>query len=192
MLCVYRLLELKVKRLEEEGEQRTTEETFRTAGTDLPDELDNREPEGNSRRERSGSGDDNQSFNESNTTSSQKGENRERNGDEPEPGLIREEAKPVEKCSLSLEEGTKEENKYNNNNSIVDEVESPRKKKRRRSGGEDEAEGGKLVHAKEIAVKSQPLIKILAMLRSHKNGSLFERRLRSQVFFETQQYFMEL
>lgn len=184
---MYRLLELKVKRLEEEREQRT-EETLKTGGTDLPD---HREPEGNSRRERSGSGDDddneNQSFNESNTTSYQKGENREQNGDEPErsePVPVREEVKPVEKCSLSLEEGTEEKNNTNNNN-IIDEVESPRKKKRRRSSGEDEAEGGKLMHAKEIAIKSQPLIKILVMLRSHKNGSLFERRLRSQVFFTT-------
>ncbi|KAF7120176.1 hypothetical protein RHSIM_Rhsim13G0226400 [Rhododendron simsii] len=175
------LLELKVKRLEEEREQRT-EETLKTGGTDLPD---HREPEGNSRRERSGSGDDGQSFNESNTTSYQKGENREQNGDEPErsePVPVREEVKPVEKCSLSLEEETKEEN---NNNIIIDEVESPSKKKRRRSSGEDEKEGGKLLHAKEIAIKCQPLIKILVMLRSHRNGSLFERRLRSQ---ETDNY----
>ncbi|KAH7848940.1 hypothetical protein Vadar_010591 [Vaccinium darrowii] len=165
------LLELKVKRLEEEREQRKEEGSEKT---DRPDELDNREPEGTTRRERPGSGDDNdnQSFNESNTTSYRTCENRSQEPDESEvkqgsgePSSVREEVGPVEKGSLSLE--------------------SKREKKRRRRSGKDEAEGGKLVSAKEIVSKSQPLIKILVILRSHKNGSLFERRLRSQ---ETEKY----
>jgi len=159
-----------VKRLEEERQQRKEE------GSEKTDRPDNREPEETTRRERPASGDDNdnQSFNESNTTSYRTCENR---SPEPEvkPGSgeplpIQEEVGSVEKGSLRLD--------------------STREKKRRRRSEEDEAEGGKLGHAKEIASKSQPLIKILVMLRSHKNGSLFERRLRSQVyFFKNYSYF---
>lgn len=64
------------------------------------------------------------------------------------------------------------------------------KKKRRRfkGGGSsgDELEAEKFSPAnKRISVKSQPLIRCLEILRSHKHGSIFQRRLPSQ---ETEKY----
>ncbi|KAH7837443.1 hypothetical protein Vadar_013952 [Vaccinium darrowii] len=184
------LLELKVKRLEEERREQGKEGSEKT---DQPDELDNREPEGNTlRRERSGTaGDDNDnhSFNESNTTSYRTAENRELNGDElkDEPVSKPESNEPVNKPESIEPEPVREDVSPAEKGSLLSSEEitnvEVEKKRRRSSGssGEDEAEeGGKPVHAKEIASKSQPLIKILVMLRSHKNGSLFERRLRSQ------------
>lgn len=65
---------------------------------------------------------------------------------------------------------------------------------RRRKGGDvgtagvtssgEEPEGDEVSPATKRAstVKSEPLVKFLAIIRSHRLGSVFERRLRSQVF----------
>ncbi|KAG6682953.1 hypothetical protein I3842_13G168600 [Carya illinoinensis] len=63
------------------------------------------------------------------------------------------------------------------------------KKRRRRDGGgissgeDPEAEGHEEVspaRGRVLAVKSEPLVKLIGMIRSHRLGSAFERRLRSQ------------
>ncbi|KAG1363888.1 serine/arginine repetitive matrix protein 1 [Cocos nucifera] len=47
-------------------------------------------------------------------------------------------------------------------------------------GGEQEADGDSLI-AKRIAAESQPLVSFLETIRSNKYGSVFERRLESQI-----------
>lgn len=55
------------------------------------------------------------------------------------------------------------------------------KNKRRRSGEEPYDEEVSPATKKVLAVKSEPLVRLLGMIRSHRLGSHFERRLRSQV-----------
>ncbi|KAJ6961306.1 calponin [Populus alba x Populus x berolinensis] len=85
-------------------------------------------------------------------------------------------------------------NNINNNNNSSDVQSSVsltmRKKKRRRSSeegsssGEEEREGGddgvSPARKKVPAVKSEPWLKLLGIIRSHRLGSVFEKRLRSQ------------
>lgn len=64
-----------------------------------------------------------------------------------------------------------------------------RKKRRRRGGGVGGSSSGEEPEGDEVspatkrasAVKSEPLVKLLGIIRSHRLGSSFERRLRSQV-----------
>lgn len=63
-----------------------------------------------------------------------------------------------------------------------------RKKRRRRGGGVVGSSSGEEPEGDEVspatkrvsAVKSEPLVKLLGIIRSHRLGSVFERRLRSQ------------
>ncbi|KAJ6945106.1 calponin [Populus alba x Populus x berolinensis] len=85
-------------------------------------------------------------------------------------------------------------NNINNNNNSSDVQSSVsltmRKKKRRRSSeegsssGEEGREGGddevSPARKKVPAVKSEPWLKLLGIIRSHRLGSVFEKRLRSQ------------
>jgi hypothetical protein len=65
-----------------------------------------------------------------------------------------------------------------------------RKKRRRKGGGVGGSSSGEEPEGDEVspatkrvsAVKSEPLIKLLGIIRSHRLGSVFERRLRSQVY----------
>ncbi|EEF48833.1 glutamic acid-rich protein [Ricinus communis] len=84
------------------------------------------------------------------------------------------------------EERDKEKEKQNNSD-VQSSISLSQNKKKRRgsSGGGDrvgsssgeEPEGGDEVSP---AVKSEPLVKLLGIIRSHRLGSTFERRLRSQ------------
>lgn len=145
---------------------------------------------------------ENRSFNESNST-----ENREigvKNEPEPvETGEFRpvQEAKPVseedsyngsssdrhEEKKISRESGeSKEETKEN---SDVQSTATLTKKKRQRGGdggrscGDAVETGSPAVGLSkgEGAAKSEPLIEFLDIIRSHKRGSMFKRRLDSQV-----------
>jgi hypothetical protein len=88
----------------------------------------------------------------------------------------------------------KQINNNNNNSDVQSSVSlTMRKKKRRRSSeegsssGEEEREGGdgEVSPARKNvpAVKSEPWLKLLGIIRSHRLGSVFEKRLRSQVIF---------
>ncbi|KAK9273242.1 hypothetical protein L1049_018049 [Liquidambar formosana] len=89
-------------------------------------------------------------------------------------------------------EGTKQSSDVQSSASL-----SKGKRRRRRRGGGggfgigscssgEDPEGDEVSPAtKRIAVKSQPLVRFLGIIRSHKLGSMFERRLRSQ---ETEKY----
>ncbi|XP_057483687.1 uncharacterized protein LOC130770295 [Actinidia eriantha] len=182
-------LQLKVKRLEEERER-----NFKPKEEKEEEEMDQlNEPEGKSRHDIAGksiSGEDSvegddRSFNESNSTSNRKAENWVQNRDkrlkhEPE---VREH-KPVIFDTVPVRTRLNGENAEPAESKSREEEGSGKKKQRRRSG-EDEPEGNVSVAKKQILDKSEPLIKIIEIIRSHKNGSLFERRLRSQ---ETEKY----
>ncbi|KAL6200712.1 hypothetical protein ACLB2K_030493 [Fragaria x ananassa] len=80
-----------------------------------------------------------------------------------------------------------------NNSDVQSSASLSRKRKRRRKGGEsssgEEPEGGEEVSpatTKRVKlVKLEPLVKVLKLVRSHRLGSVFQRRLRSQ---ESQRY----
>nr|XP_011462241.1 PREDICTED: uncharacterized protein LOC101311266 [Fragaria vesca subsp. vesca] len=80
-----------------------------------------------------------------------------------------------------------------NNSDVQSSASLSRKRKRRRKGGEsssgEEPEGGEEVSpatTKRVKlVKLEPLVKVLRLVRSHRLGSVFQRRLRSQ---ESQRY----
>ncbi|KAI9215541.1 hypothetical protein POPTR_T042048v4 [Populus trichocarpa] len=82
-------------------------------------------------------------------------------------------------------------NNNNNNSDVQSSVSLSLKKKKRRRGsgegsssGEEEREGGddEVSPATKTlpAVKSEPWLKLLEIIRSHQLGSIFEKRLRSQ------------
>uniref|UniRef100_A0A803KLZ4 Bromo domain-containing protein n=1 Tax=Chenopodium quinoa TaxID=63459 RepID=A0A803KLZ4_CHEQI len=114
-----------------------------------------------------------------------------------EPGAVRVERKrsepvvgdnnrKVNRLSESLSESRRESTRQQS--SDVQSSASLSKKKRRRFRGDngDELEAEELSPAnKRINAKSQPLIRFLESLRSHKHGSVFQRRLPSQ---ETEKY----
>uniref|UniRef100_A0A2N9EEU3 Myb-like domain-containing protein n=1 Tax=Fagus sylvatica TaxID=28930 RepID=A0A2N9EEU3_FAGSY len=90
----------------------------------------------------------------------------------------------------SVGESKREKEAASKQSSDVQSSASLSRKKRRRKGGGvggsssgEEPEGDEVSPAtKRIsAVKSEPLIKLLGIIRSHRLGSVFERRLRSQV-----------
>ncbi|XP_021728875.1 DNA ligase 1-like [Chenopodium quinoa] len=114
-----------------------------------------------------------------------------------EPGAVRVEWKrgepgggesnrKVNRLSESLSESRRESTRQQS--SDVQSSASLSKKKRRRFRGDsgDELEAEEVSPAnKRINAKSQPLIRFLESLRSHKHGSVFQRRLPSQ---ETEKY----
>lgn len=79
--------------------------------------------------------------------------------------------------SNELWEESKREGKQS---SDVQSSASLSKNKRRRSGEEPYDEEVSPATKKVLAVKSEPLVRFLGMIRSHRLGSHFERRLRSQ------------
>ncbi|KAJ6387805.1 hypothetical protein OIU77_026388 [Salix suchowensis] len=89
------------------------------------------------------------------------------------------------------EKDIKQINNNNNNSDVQSSVSLYLKKKKRRRGsgegsssGEEEREGGddevSPPTKKLPAVKSEPWLKLLEIIRSHQLGSIFEKRLRSQ------------
>jgi hypothetical protein len=91
----------------------------------------------------------------------------------------------------SMGESKREKEATSKQNSDVQSSASLSRKKRRRRGGGvvgssssvDEPEGDEVSPAtkRASAVKSETLVKLLGIIRSHRLGSSFERRLRSQV-----------
>ncbi|KAA8549597.1 hypothetical protein F0562_001385 [Nyssa sinensis] len=185
--------------LPNEPEKGVTGEPQRTS----PDEVAGKPVSGEESDDR-----ENRSFNES-TSTNQKGENRKE--DENKPDLRREPEEPVSELpkavpvqvvakscmklsetvqwrdvaepaklcdSLAESEGTEGKKQSSQMSSA--------KKRRRRYEKEKELVEEEVSPAiKPIAVKCQPLIEFLEILQSHKYGSVFERRLRSQ---ETEKY----
>lgn len=164
-----RSLQLKVKKLEEEREEKP----------DLEDERKERsENEGSESEHREkavlAAEESDRSMNESNSTATVGEEDERVGGDEPsqtrdddsgdnnnpDPGPVDKDTAEEEgsEASHSDESGTSER-KWN--------------RKRRKHGGAGEIRSGES--------KSEPLIGLLDLIRSHPRGSLFERRLRSQV-----------
>lgn len=199
----------KVKAEEEEEEERAVLSDLRIK----PEENATRTGEKGDEPERSslekvvtGDSAENRSCNESNSTNHNKTDNikaltEERESKlkrEPdEPGAVRVEKKRSEpvgerkvsrlgELGESLSESRRESTKQQS--SDVQSSASLSKKKRRRFRGDsgDELEAEEVSPAnKRINAKSQPLIRFLDNLRSHKHGSVFQRRLPSQ---ETEKY----
>ncbi|KAL6203765.1 hypothetical protein ACLB2K_027464 [Fragaria x ananassa] len=107
-------------------------------------------------------------------------------GGEPEPS-----GRPDE--LVGAKRAVEKEVRKQNNSDVQSSASLSRKRKRRREGGEsssrEEPEGGEEVSpatTKRVKlVKLEPLVKVLKLVRSHRLGSVFQRRLRSQ---ESQRY----
>ncbi|CAN4110454.1 unnamed protein product [Withania somnifera] len=215
-------LQLKVKKMEEEKEQRLKEDSLNDGQKpDLEDVKEERsqndknsgadvKPEDSTGKAVSGEESDreNRSFNESNST-----ENRETGvKNEPEPVEIgedkpvqevkpvseedsyndsssdRQEEKKVIRDSGDLRDTVSESKEETKENSDVQSTATLKKRKRQSSGGDGGRSSGDAAEmaspAAEIkgegAAKSEPLVEILDIIRSHKRGSVFKRRLDSQ------------
>ncbi|XP_030966725.1 myb-like protein V [Quercus lobata] len=188
------LLEKKVKKLEEERE---SEEKPDLEG----DGSGNGEPEGDEVSPVTGenSDKDNRSFNESNSTEGEKsgegakseGEQVKTGSDGPDPG--REDMESGEEVAAAQSEserkggGDSSELRTDSAARGSSEVQSSasltgkrmRRRRKEVSGGVESPE------TVEVAVKSEPLVEILEIIRACENSSLFERRLESQ---ETDNY----
>ena len=144
---------------------------------------------------------ENRSFNESNSTS-QKRNDFQRNGvvsekAEPGPEPERNESDRAESERGGKAEEDEGDDVARGENSAKQSSEaqssmSLSKRKRRRVGGgggsssgeePEEAEGDEVSPATKrlSALKSEPFVKLLGIIRSHRLGSVFQRRLRSQV-----------
>ncbi|XP_010518041.1 PREDICTED: RNA-binding protein 25-like [Camelina sativa] len=161
-------LQLKVKKLEEEREEEKPdlEEEMKTERS----ENDGSETEHREKAEESDR--DNGSMNESNSTETvgedeRVGGNETRDGDNNNPD-------PVSKDTAEEERSVSRGSEASHSDELGESGTSERKwkRKRRKHGGSDEIRSGES--------KSQPLIGLLDLIRSHPRGSLFERRLRSQ------------
>ncbi|KAL1210827.1 hypothetical protein V5N11_022607 [Cardamine amara subsp. amara] len=182
-------LQLKVKKLEEEREGNVVIGELKP---DLEDEreIDRSENDGceSEHREKAVSAAeesdrDNRSMNESNSTATA-GEDERVGGDEPsqtrdDSGDNNPDLDPVNKDAAEEEEGSEASHSGESGTS-----ERKCKRKRRKLSGSEDSHGGS-GEIRSVADKSQPLIDILDLIRSHPRGSLFERRLRSQ---ETKHY----
>lgn len=145
-------------------------------------------------------GRENRSYNESNSTS-QKRDSQQRNDvvngkTEPEPENRNEldpprtESKPGKVVDRHDDNMVREDNAKQSSD-VQSSMSLSRKKRRRRVGGGgagasssgEEPEGDEVSPATKrvSALKSEPLVKLLSTVRSHRLGSVFQRRLRSQV-----------
>ncbi|XP_062083891.1 uncharacterized protein LOC133790303 [Humulus lupulus] len=205
-------LELKVKRLEEERE-RSLKETEDDSRKNI-EEGERRLSSPGNRAGKSNSGDasdsrdrENRSYNESNSTT-QKRDSR-RNGivkgeTEPEPERNeldppRTESEPGKVVDGDENETMAREDNAKQSSDVQSSMSLSKNKRRRKGSGSggaaaavsssgEEPEGGDEVSpaTKRVsALKSEPLVKLLGTIRSHRLGSVFQRRLRSQ---ESQRY----
>ncbi|XP_010508295.1 PREDICTED: uncharacterized protein LOC104784894 [Camelina sativa] len=157
-------LQLKVKKLEEEREEEKPdleEEMMKTERSENDgSETDHREKAEESDRE-------NGSMNESNSTETVREDERV-GGDEPDDVNPDPVSKDTAEEERSVSRGSEASHSDESGTS-----ERKWKRKRRKQGGSDEIRS-------DDESKSQPLIGLLDLIRSHPRGSLFERRLRSQ------------
>ncbi|XP_030966485.1 myb-like protein V [Quercus lobata] len=189
------LLEKKVKKLEEERE---SEEKPDLEG----DGSGNGEPEGDEVSPVTGenSDKDNRSFNESNSTEGEKsgegakseGEPVKTGSDGPDPG--REDMESGEEVAAAAQSESERKGGGDSSELRTDsaargssEVQSSASLtgKRMRRRRKEVSGGVELPETVEVAVKSEPLVEILEIIRACENSSLFERRLESQ---ETDNY----
>ncbi|XP_010506369.1 PREDICTED: uncharacterized protein DDB_G0283697 [Camelina sativa] len=164
-------LQLKVKNLEEEREEEKPdlEEEMKTERSEnVGSETEHREKAEESDR-------DNGSMNESNSTETV-GEDERVGGDEPSQTRDGDNNNPdpVSKDTAEEERSVSRGSEASHSDELGESgtSEGKWKRKRRKHGGSDEIRSGES--------KSQPLIGLLDLIRSHPRGSLFERRLRSQ------------
>lgn len=202
-----RSLQLKVKKLEEERESsKVKEEEEEEDVVDLRIKTEENATKIGEKREKAsrsspekvitGDSAENRSCNESNSTNHQKTDNIKANTTTKERESAKLKLEPDEpvknkpvndaKVSRLTELGESISESRRQQSSDVQSSASLSKKKRRRfrGGGDsgDELEAEEVSPAnKRINVKSQPLIRFLENLRSHKHGSVFQRRLPSQV-----------
>ncbi|GLT82320.1 hypothetical protein SLE2022_007100 [Rubroshorea leprosula] len=199
-------LELKVKKLEEERQRSLKEEADLGRDTNLSPEIVAGKP---AVEEDSGERDD-RSFNESNSTSqkpepaTEMVKNEENDVVEADAGLtgeegraqvktepdVRKEPDPVQPKNEPTGRRTDDDDENKKQSSDVQSSASLSKKKRRRNrgGGTGGSSSGEEPERDEVCppnkramtVKSEPLIKLLGIIRSHRLGSAFERRQRSQ------------
>lgn len=157
---------------------------------------------------------ENRSFNESNSTG-QKRSDLQRNGvvsgksePGPEPERSKSDRAESERKAKEREEGggggndvARGENSAKQSSEAQSSMSLSRRKRRRVGGGGgrgsssgeepeeevEEAEGDEVSPATKrlSAIKSEPFVKLLGIIRSHRLGSVFQRRLRSQ---ESQRY----
>ncbi|KAJ0084810.1 hypothetical protein Patl1_29869 [Pistacia atlantica] len=185
-------LELKVKRLEEEREKSMKAEEadlererkasphiiagkFSSADGDESDERENR------------------SFNESNSTTQKAEETRSRKrlkndvaeGEKKKEPKVKHEPGWRNRSGSRFEPGVDQtgiEIGLQTSSDVQSSASLSKNKKRRRSssGEEPDVEEVSPATKKVLAVKSEPLVRFLEIIRSHRLGSHFERRLRSQ------------
>ncbi|CAH2058020.1 unnamed protein product [Thlaspi arvense] len=178
-------LQLKVKKLEEErdGDEKPDLEDERKGERSGNDgsESEHREKAEESERE-------NRSMNESNSTASggkTAGEDERVGGDEPSRARddsISNNPDPDPVCKA--EEGSEASHSGELGESGTSGSEWKRKRRKHGDGSKSNHDSG-AGEIRSAASKSQPLIGLLDLIRSHPRGSLFERRLRSQ---ETKDY----
>lgn len=185
-MYLIRSLQLKVKKLEEEKD-----------GDDVdkkPDLEDDETKPVRLNRETTESDRENRSMNESNSTASvdktadhdrltgDKTDKAYDNSRNPDPD-------PVYKAAVAKdeeEEGTVSRRSGMSNSGELGESgtstgHGKRKGSKYRSGEDSSNRGGSGGDIKSAGNKSQPLIEIIKLIRSHPRGSVFESRLRSQV-----------
>ncbi|CAA0376836.1 unnamed protein product [Arabidopsis thaliana] len=183
--CSILSLQLKVKKLEEErevGEEKPDLENERKEERSENDgsESEHREKAVSAAEE---SDRENRSMNESNSTAtageeervcgdepSQTREDDSGNDKNPDPDPVNKDATAAEEEEGSVSRGS--EASHSDELGESGTSESKWKRKRRKQGGAGEI--------RSAESKSQPLISLLDLIRSHPRGSLFERRLRSQ------------
>ncbi|KAM5582438.1 hypothetical protein ABKV19_002716 [Rosa sericea] len=114
----------------------------------------------------------------------------DRKGGGAEPTMT---VRPGESNELSVSKRAVVKEVRKQNSDVQSSASLTRRRKRRRKGGDsssgEEPEGGEEVSpatTKRVKlVKLEPLVKVLRIVRSHRLGSVFQRRLRSQ---ESQRY----
>lgn len=133
---------------------------------------------------------ENRSMNESNSTASGgkiTGEEERVGGDEPSRDDSGDNIPdPVYKAETAEEEGSVSRGlAASHSDELGESGTSGRKWKRKRrkhsGGSKNNHDGAAAGEIRSAVSKSQPLIGLLDLIRSHPRGSLFERRLRSQV-----------
>ena len=111
------------------------------------------------------------------------GEDSYNGSSEPNRAKKADDSSELRESAAHSKDGTKESSDVQSSASLTRKRKRRRKKEISGSSSGDEPETEAVSPAtKRICVKSQPLVSFLAIIRSHKHSSFFERRLESQVF----------
>lgn len=128
----------------------------------------------------------NRSFDESNSTTQRRdySDSDSKRKRSVAAASVKSEPKPERDADDESDRGREEEENANNNSAKhSSEVQSSSKRRRRAGEEAEEVSPATAITKRAPPIKSEPLIaKLLGMVRSHRLGSVFQRRLRSQVY----------